>query len=239
MARSPIETFAAPFKRVLPRFIWAPARRLATGLFTPVAFSLWSGHFKSSLKERAVSAKGDALPWYSYPAIQFLAQRDFKDKTVLEFGGGQSTLWWAERAKSVVTFEGDPDWQADLAKRIPPNVTLYLAPAGTPAACVAFIDGKLQALGAAKFDVIVIDSLCRRELVRWSLDRLALDGALICDNAEGYGFQEESRDLAVSRVDFFGHAPGVILPHATSVFFRGTSFVFDARHPLPDIAKQR
>ena len=73
MARSPIETFAAPFKRLLPRFIWAPARRLATGLFTPVAFSLWSGHFKSSLKERAVSAKGDALPWYSYPAIQFLA----------------------------------------------------------------------------------------------------------------------------------------------------------------------
>jgi hypothetical protein len=27
-------------------------------------------------------------------------------------------------------------------------------------------------------------------------------------------------------VDFYGHAPGVILPHCTSVFFKGSAFVF-------------
>jgi hypothetical protein len=27
-------------------------------------------------------------------------------------------------------------------------------------------------------------------------------------------------------VDFYGHAPGVILPHCTAVFFKGRAFVF-------------
>jgi len=33
-------------------------------------------------------------------------------KTVWEFGSGGSTLWFAKRAKSVVSIEDDPDWYA-------------------------------------------------------------------------------------------------------------------------------
>ncbi|MFT6408402.1 MAG: hypothetical protein ACJAQ6_001820 [Arenicella sp.] len=51
----------------------------------------------------AVARDVSAIPWYTYPSIDFLKFRDFSNKTVLEFGGGQSTLWRASKASSVVT----------------------------------------------------------------------------------------------------------------------------------------
>jgi hypothetical protein len=43
---------------------------------------------------------------------------------VLEFGGGQSTLWWAERAKNVVTLEGNKEWYEKIKRDMPENVDL-------------------------------------------------------------------------------------------------------------------
>jgi hypothetical protein len=65
------------------------------------------------------------------------------------------------------------------------------------------------------------------------------DGVIICDNAEGYGFYEGFKERAFSRVDFFGNAPGVVLPHSTSIYFSPTSFIFRATFPIPVIAKER
>jgi hypothetical protein len=44
----------------------------------------------------------------------------------LEFGAGQSTLWWARQAEKVVSFEADRSWDAHLSKQIPANVSLHL-----------------------------------------------------------------------------------------------------------------
>lgn len=63
-------------------------------------------------------------------------------------------------------------------------------------------------------------------------------GAIVCDNAEGYGFFEGFRDRGFQRVDFFGHAPGVNLPHCTSIFFKPGAFLFDSGFPILVIAKQ-
>ena len=63
-------------------------------------------------------------------------------------------------------------------------------------------------------------------------------GIIICDNAEGYGFYEGFRGRGFHRVDFFGNAPGVVLPHCTSIFFRPGSFVFDPKYPIPVIARE-
>ena len=164
--------------------------------------------------------------------------RDWIGSTVLEFGGGSSTLWWAERASRVVTFEEDPSWYRHLAQQIPANVSLHLVPVTTPEPCIGAIEAEIQRLETQKFDVIVIDGLCRDTLVRWSVNRLEESGILICDNAEGYRIWEASNDLPINRVDFFGHVPGVVLPQCTSVFFRSNCYLFQPRHKIPDIAKQ-
>ena len=39
------------------------------------------------------------------------------------------------------------------------------------------------------------------------------------------------------RIDFFGYAPGVIIPHSTSIFFKENSFIFDQDN-FPKISKR-
>lgn len=73
---------------------------------------LSSGYFKAQLKnfytlafdygqlrtireKRCIDKLGNPIPWYTYPAIEYLKTIDFSRKLVFEYGGGSSTLWWA------------------------------------------------------------------------------------------------------------------------------------------------
>ena len=86
------KTFA-PFKTYLPSWIWNSFRSIGTAFLGPILFGYRTGYFLSGFKMEAVSKNGDPVPWYTYPIIDFLKYRNFDNKTVLEFGGGQSTLW--------------------------------------------------------------------------------------------------------------------------------------------------
>jgi hypothetical protein len=206
----------------------------ATALPTPLMWSYYSGHFRSGLKAPAVTRSGKPLPWYSYPCIDFLKRRKFHDKTVLEFGGGQSSLWWAARAKSVVTIEGDPKWFSSLRERTPSNVRLFLVSVDSAQECVDDVNRILQSEGFDKFDVTVIDGLYRRELVDTAMKMTLENGVIVCDDSEGFGLQEEFATRGLSRVDFWGQSPGVILPHCTSLYFGMDCFLFSANQPMDD-----
>ena len=221
-----------PLTRVLPRWLTDRIRRITIAVITPVLFSHRTGHFRSSLRKAAMSKSGEPLPWYTYQSIEFLHHRPYADKVVLEFGGGQSTLWWAKRARHVVTFEGDREWHALLAARVPENVDLHRIDADNGAACVRAVESILQSKPCQTFDVVVIDGLYRTELVEVARRVVANTGIIICDNAEGYGFQEAFARSGLMRVDFVGNAPGVMLPHATSVFFGPGSFAFSPDLPI-------
>jgi hypothetical protein len=208
-----IASIAPLLKIVLPRSIWRSIRAVGTGLITPVRFSIQTGHWKSSIHQAAMAASGSAIPWYTYPTIDFLAQRNFIGKNVLEFGGGQSTRWWAARAKSVITVEEDRDWYEKLRLEIGSNVTLHHVP----------------------FDVIITDGHLRRELVALAFDNLAPNGAIILDNSEGYEFYEEIKERECRRIDFFGFAPGVSRRHCTSLVYSGDCFLLNPSIPIPAI----
>jgi hypothetical protein len=234
--KTPIQEIFAPFKTLLPRFVWTRIRSISTAVLTPIVFSKWSGHFKSSLREKAVSSKGHPLPWYTYPSIDLLSHRDLSGRTVLEFGGGQSTLWWAARAERVITVEGDPSWHAQIAKTLPSNVSLYLVRTETKSAFLADVEAIMCTEQEQKVDVVIIDSDYREDLIDLAFSSLAENGAVICDDAESYGFYDVTKNMDVARVDFFGYSPGVVLPHCTSIFFVKQCFLFDARYPIPDMA---
>jgi hypothetical protein len=71
-----------PLERVLPRPASSLVRSVVTAVITPVDFAFRSGHARSSFANRAVTAGGQPLPWYTYPAIDFLQARDFSDRTI-------------------------------------------------------------------------------------------------------------------------------------------------------------
>jgi hypothetical protein len=208
-----------------------------TALLTPIWFSYVSGHFRSCFKMAAVTRKGKPLPWYTYPCIDFLQFRDFQGKAVLEFGGGQSTLWWASRAAKIVTFEEDISWHQKVKTRAPANAEVFLVSTESSSVCIEQVNKKLQEIAVGKFDVIIIDGLWRFELIEIALRVRSDTGIIIADNAEGYGFYEGFKNAGLQRVDFFGHVPGVVLPHCTSVFFGDKSFVFSPHTPIPVISQ--
>src|SRR5207302_2830203 len=122
--------------------------------------------------------------------------------------------------------------------RAPSNVELHLVPVDSPLASVEAVNRVLSLRSEPGFDVIVIDGLCRCELIDIAASVVMDTGIVICDNAEGYGFYEGFSRRDYHRVDFFGHAPGVVLPHCTSIFFRPGSFVFDSQYPIPVVARE-
>lgn len=203
----------------------AAIRGLAIGLATPVRFATTTGHFRSSVLRRAVDAHGEPLPWFNYAAIFFLQQLDLSEDDVLEFGGGQSTLWWADNARSVCTVEHDPTWFAYLRRVVVrPNVELNLR---------ENLDEHAALPLGRQFSVVLIDGGDRGKCATTALSvAVHNDPIIILDNSEGkWSRDDESYPILDMldaagwlRVDFAGYAPGTIRPTCTSFFFRpGTS----------------
>ena len=235
MANTRLHNYFAHAKKLLPGPIWSKLRATATAVITPIRFSTTTGHWKSSLRMTACGPSGAPIPWYTYPAIDFLEQRDFRTRDVLEFGGGQSTLWWAARARRVVTIEEDVEWASTLRSRVGANVDLHHVPVDLATRSIDSVTAVLDANPIERFDIIVIDGHLRAELADLSFKYLAPNGALLLDNAEGYGFYDVIKSRNCRRMDFYGFAPGVVLRHCTSLLFVDDCFLLQPDIPIVDI----
>lgn len=211
---------------------------MVTAVLAPIWFSYTTGHLRSSFRSAAVTRKGGPLPWYTYPCIHFLQFRDFRGKRVLEFGGGQSTLWWAGRAAEVVTLEPVGPWYDRLQSLVPANVTLHPIPMDSRASCVEGVRKVFEANDYDPFDVVVIDGMYRDELVGISLKLRSETGVVIADDAESHGFYDAFKHSGLQRIDFFGHQPAAFLPHCTSLLFDKESFLLSPENRIPVIARE-
>jgi hypothetical protein len=229
-----LQNYFAPIKRLLPQAIWRPARALATGIITPIRFSRNTGHWKSSIRMSACTADGKCIPWYTYPAIDFLTQRAFEGRNILEFGGGQSTLWWSKRAQGVLTIEENSDWYERLRCQIGSNVTLHYCPADRVTRTITPIKNLIDAYPIRAFDVIIVDGHLRRELTALAFSYMSPEGAILLDNSEGFGY-EQTKNRNCRRIDFYGFAPGVSLRHCTSLVYLGDCFLLQPDIPIADI----
>jgi hypothetical protein len=173
------------------------------------------GQFHTIERWSSEDAEGNPIPWYTYPAIEYLQSLDYTDKRVFEYGSGNSSLFWAARARKVVTVEHDPEWFDKGLARKPENLELVLKRE------VADYVDYLPSL-EEKWDVIVIDGQGREECARAVDDNLAADGMVILDNADWWKntarFLREELDLI--EVDFHGFTPINQYTSTTSVFFR-------------------
>lgn len=223
-------------KRLI-RPIWRPIRRTCwpiTAVFRGVVLPPWElsirqGHARSALLRASVDRHGQPLPWYSYPLIDALAPTSFADRDVLEWGGGNSTFWWAERARSVTVLEPDRKW-ADVLRHAGRRNVRVISHAPGAAESAPLPDAPQQ------YDVLVVDGdwQDRCASAARSVYLMKIRGAIIVDDTEGRWRPDVVRRILAllrgagfSRVDFFGFAPIIGVVKCTSVFFKGECFVFD------------
>ena len=175
-----------------------------------------------------VNAAREPIPWYTYPAIEYLSQLDARELSVFEFGTGSSSLFWAARARQVFAVENDPAWHARIAAQRPPNLQLYLREAK---------DGYVACLAEQheRFDLIVIDGRWRRACARLAPQHLREGGLLVLDNTDWH--PRTAADLRAAgflQVDFSGFGPLNAYAWTTSLFLRAdTRLQRGFRSPLP------
>lgn len=228
----------APLKRAFPQALSSIIRSAVTASVTGPYTFYKKGHFRSSFARIAVDRHGNPLPWYTYPCIDFLRFRLFSEKHVMEFGAGQSTLWWASVAKSVLAFEGHQEWVVKLRQRMPKNAEVIEVDLSSARACVEDVRTRITKLPQQTYDVVVIDGLYRKELVPLAIEVMSPNGAIICDNSEGYEIWDAFVGLQFKRIDFYGNAPGVSLQHCTSIFFQNDCFLLEGGTRIADVNTQ-
>ncbi|MGB3614085.1 MAG: hypothetical protein WBA10_09850 [Elainellaceae cyanobacterium] len=73
------------------------------------------GWVESLQAKLPIDANGNPLPWWTYSAIEFVSTLARPDFRVFEYGGGQSTLWWASQIARVTTIDHDQEWVDKVA----------------------------------------------------------------------------------------------------------------------------
>ena len=196
---------------------------------------LWFGygHFESVRRYASIDGNGNPVPWYTYPAIEFLKQFDFSAASVFEYGSGNSTIFWSSRAARVVSVEDEEEWVEQLRPRLPPNCTfLYEHDLRRYPDAIRTSPGP--------FDVIVVDgparARTRMKCAQAALPHLKPGGLIILDNSDWV--PETAAVLRAAdllQVDMSGFAPIAAQTQTTSFFFHRDCRLqpLGGRQPLP------
>ncbi|GAB3247776.1 hypothetical protein GCM10027347_03650 [Larkinella harenae] len=159
------------------------------------------GHFKSAKKWQSIDKNEKPIPWYTYPAIEFINQLDLSDKTVFEYGSGNSTLFWASRCRKVVAIESNKEWYNTIRSRLPQNVTYHL---------IEDQDAYINAIHQypEPFDIIIVDGDARFRCTASALNQLTPTGFFILDNSDWHPKSSKLlRESGLIEIDMAGFNP--------------------------------
>jgi hypothetical protein len=70
---------------------------------------------------------GKYLPWTSYAFTHWIEKKNYETSSILEFGSGASTLYWATKFSKVFSVESDLEWLKKVQSVTAPfpNVEIY------------------------------------------------------------------------------------------------------------------
>lgn len=176
------------------------------------------GWFESFNTKKSIDKNGNPIPWCTYSFIKFIEPRLKKDFTVFEYGSGNSTIWYANRVKQIISVENDEDWFKVVSKLLPANAKLiYIKSDIDGEYCRSIINQN------NKFNIIIIDGRDRINSIKFSVNQLTDDGIIVFDNSQIEKYKE-GLDLLYSmnfkKIDFIGSLPIVSHDNQTSIFYR-------------------
>ena len=187
-------------------------------LFAERSFLRRSGYIKSIMLRRPCRADGSPIPWMNYGVVAFLEDRLTRDLSLFEYGSGNSTLFFAQRVKDVVSVENNQAWYDYCVKNKPENVKLVFCESdGTEKYAGAIIEE------VRRFDVVVIDGEDRSGCLLKAHERLTSSGVIVLDDTHNLGTGVRIKDLlevGFRRLDFEGVKAGGVRFYRTTILYR-------------------
>lgn len=199
---------------------------------------MWRKDFaiERSMNEKVCEDRdGNPIPWYTYPAIEYISQFDYSDKKIFEYGTGYSSMYWAKRSKKVVSIEDNVQWFEKFK-------TEFKAENWQMRYCdekMGYEDTIFQ--DNEKYDVIVVDGKRRAECAANAVKALADGGMIILDDSDRINTSQEYvnavkilKEANLLQVDFYGFCPMNNYSKTTSIFF-SRSFNFPSLYTIQPI----
>lgn len=183
------------------------------------------GHQLSKETKNAVNKNGEAIPWFTYPAIEFLGQLNFSSSNVFEWGSGNSSKYFSARCNSIISIEHNIDWFKAQEGNTNKNHQIFFANEDQYA--LKIFDFKTE------FDIIIIDGILRGECLGNAFNYLKHDGMFIYDNSDrDYQNCLKLRNNGFTQIDFSGFGPINDYTWTTSIFFKQFKFKPKTIQPL-------
>ena len=202
-----------------------------------------SGYLRSVLFNKPCDKNGKPLPLLTYPFIEYIHDLNLSNAKMLEFGGGNSTLFFASRVSQIYTVEPNfnipNSWFSFLQKEISKSryqERIKLFGVDIPYKYkdyqnwVELVNERTkevidEILSKNKYglDIVLIDGwgFQRKWIAKYVADSLSEGGAIIVDNT--YHCPQCAlllRELGFNQINFKGHAPSTSRD-CTSIFFKG------------------
>ncbi len=177
------------------------------------------GWFKSFELKQPLDKNDNPIPWFTYPAIEFLKGRLSKEFSVFEYGCGNSTLFFSERIKEIISVETNPEWYNKIKLKLKSNCNLILYD-NKP---VDYNYEEIIKQFDKKFDIIVIDAIKRNEVMKVAVDYVKSNGVIILDNSDIDEYKpgiEYLIEKGFKKLDFWGIQAGYFNKTCTTIFYK-------------------
>jgi hypothetical protein len=170
------------------------------------------GHARSRELKLPVGENDQAIPWFTYPAIEYISQLNLTSLSILEWGLGNSTLYFSNRCKEILSVEHNKDWYDSFLKKLPSNASAVLKEEDK------YSSYPLEL--SRKFDIIIVDGIFRWECILTALKVIKDGGMIIFDNSDrNPEYCEYLRNQDFIQIDFHGFCPIVDFTTTTTIFF--------------------
>lgn len=171
----------------------------------------------SVLSKESVGEDNKPLPWFTYPFIDFLKVRLNSELNVLEFGSGNSTIWFSDKIKTITSIEHNKEWHSKVSAKLKNNCKLILNESNTNDY------HKIAESLNTKFDIIIVDAIDRVNCLKTASSKLGDKGVVILDNSNRKEYKSGIDFLLAEgfkKIDFYGMTPIITSESCTTVFYK-------------------
>ena len=168
----------------------------------------------------------EAIPWISYPAVDYLRKIVKPETRVFEWGSGGSTIFFALLGARVSSMESSLSWKKIIdeglqkqPEEVLRRIDMRFVPAEeSPQKMQEYID---EVAKGGPWDLILVDGWERVRCIETARAHTAPGGVILLDNANLAHYKDVPQIMAgFERIQFPGFGPSRMWPTQTDAYIK-------------------